>query len=103
LAPFPIVGFPCEINKRFSNILYIGEGWGNWSNIKLKNTYQFTGKESRRAGNLNYDCWIIQSESDSELGKSYLTTAFNENIGFMEFNYYFYNKTKIKIELIKIE
>jgi len=103
IAPFPTVEFPCEINKRFKSFTYIGNGWGKWENLKLTNNYEFFKKEFRNIGLLKYECWIIKSESESELGKSYLTTAYNENIGFVEFNYSFYNKTKIKIELIKIE
>lgn len=103
VAPFPTVEFPCEINKIFNNLTYIGNGWGKWENLKLRNRYQFIEKESKHMGSSKYECWIIKSESDSELGKSYLTTAYNENIGFVEFIYRFFNKTEIKMELIKIE
>ncbi|MCX6271171.1 MAG: hypothetical protein NTU44_08130 [Bacteroidetes bacterium] len=103
IAPFPDVEFPCEINKKYGKILYIGNGWGEWDNLKIKSSYEIVGKESRKIGTKNCECWIIESESDSELGISHLTTAYNEKIGFVEFIYSFYNEVKIKIELMRIE
>jgi hypothetical protein len=103
IAPYPTVEFPCELNKKFNYILWIGSGWGEWENLKLKSNYEIVGTESKNIGTLNYECWIIKSESESELGKSYLTTAYNGNLGFVEFIYSFYNNTEIKIELIGIK
>jgi hypothetical protein len=103
IAPFPTVEFPCERNKIFTSITFIGTGWGNWENLKLKNRYEFTGRVFKEIGSSDYECWIIKSESDSELGKSYLTTLFNEKIGFVGFNYCFYNNIQIRIDLIKME
>jgi hypothetical protein len=103
VAPFPTVQFPCEINKTFNNITYIGTGWGKWDNLKLRNKYQFINKETKYVGASGFECWIIASESESELGRSDLTTAFNEEVGFVEFSYRFFNKTEIRIILTRIE
>jgi hypothetical protein len=103
IAPFPTVEFPFELNRRYSNITFIGNGWAEWENLKLKNSYEFTGKVFRKLESTDYECWMIKSESNSELGKSYLNTLFNENIGFIEFDYCFYNDIHILIGLIKME
>jgi hypothetical protein len=103
IAPFPIVQFPCELGKKYGFALSIGEGWGAWSNITLKNYYEITNKISKTVNGNVYDSWVIKSQNDSQLGKSSLTTVFNEKLGFIEYNYSFYNKTTIRLDLINIE
>ena len=102
-APFPRVEYPCELNKQYTGGLFIGRGWGDWENSHIHCKYLITGKKMIKVGSIEYPSWIIQSESDSNLGRSTLNMAFNENIGFLNFYYHFYNNIRIIIDLIKIE
>jgi hypothetical protein len=103
IAPFPLIELPCAIGNKFKRTLKIGNGWGSWSNLRLPNNYEITGKDSKTISNSVYDCWVTKAQNDSQLGISSLTTKFNENIGFVDFNYSFYNKATLRLELIKIE
>ena len=103
IAPFPSVNLPCEKNKKYQSILGIGKDCQEWSNLIIKWNYEIVDKVTMKIGLNNYECWVIRSESESNLGKSFLVTIFNEKIGFVEFHYNFYNKTKIDIELVRIE
>ena len=104
IAPFPLVKLPCELNKKFHAELTLGKGWGYWpENLTFNMTYEIVDNVSSKIGLTNYECWVIKSESESNIGKSCLVTIFNNNIGFIEFHYKFYNKTEIDIELVRIE
>ena len=103
IAPFPYVRIPCEKNKKYQSILGIGKHSQEWSNLIINWNYEIVDKVTLKIGLNNYECWVIKSESESNIGKSFLVTIFNEKIGFIEFHYNFYNKTKIDIELVRIE
>jgi hypothetical protein len=102
IAPFPIVQFPCELNKKYDFKLIINYGWGEWSDLELRNTYEIVAKELKTVDNSNYECWVVKSQNESKLGKSQLTTKYNDSVGFVEFNYQFYNKATLIINLVKV-
>jgi hypothetical protein len=103
IAPFPLIEFPIVTYKKFRRTLKIGSGWGPWSNMSLLSSYEITGKTVKRINNVIYPCWVITSESESSLGKSYLTTTFSEQFGFVEYVYTFYNKVNLTMKLLKVE
>ena len=103
IAPFPELQFPLEINKEYKKIIFIGSGWGEWSQLKLKFNYKVSSLTERSIGKDQYKCWMIQSTSTSELGQSKLDFTFSEEIGFIEMHYHIYNGIKIKFELIEIK
>jgi hypothetical protein len=103
IAPFPSIKLPCELDKSYHNILSTSSGWRAWSNLNFINSYEIIKKDIRKVENVYYDCWIIKADSDSNIGKNYLTLSFNEEVGFVELIYKFYNGTKITLELIKIK
>jgi hypothetical protein len=103
IAPFPVVEYPCELNKEYTGGLYIGSGWGDWENLHIRCKYHVVAKKIISIGSFKYPSWLIESESDSQLGRSRLNMAFNENIGFLNFYYTLYNNIRIIIDLFKIE
>ncbi len=105
LAPHPRVKLPCILNKKYSLGTIIRSGYGDWDGLTINLNYEIVNKDSIIVGTKNYPCWIIKSEGDSnsKFGKSYLTAAFNEDIGFVELLYSFYNGVKIELKLYKIE
>lgn len=100
IAPFPQLLYPLENNNEFQRFLFIGTGWGEWDNLKLKNNYEIVKNEKIVILDNEIDCWFINSFSESELGVSYMDFIFNNEIGFIKMNYKFYDNKKIKFELI---
>lgn len=103
IAPFPAIEFPCAIGRKFNHTLQIFGNWGPWSNLTLYNIYEIIGKDSIIVGTTTYECWVTIGRNDSQLGTSFLITKFDDKIGFVDFNYSFYNKTRLRLELIKVE
>ncbi len=101
VAPFPQIIYPIELNKEYKSLNFIGSGWGDWSNLKMIYNYKIIGKTKITISNNTYDCWIIQSISESELGLSTLKFLFNEQVGFVKMSYSFYDNTKIELQLFK--
>ena len=101
IAPFPQIDYPLELNKKYRRILFIGSGWGEWDNLKLKNEYEIYKNEAILFFEKKLDCWFINSTSHSELGQSSMDFIFSTEIGFIEMNYTFYDKKKITFKLIK--
>lgn len=103
VAPFPLIQFPCHIGNKFSRKLKTFEGWGPYSNLTFANHYEIIGKDSKTINNSVYDCWVTKARNQSQLGTSSLTTHFNPQLGFVDFNYTFYNKVTLRLELINVE
>lgn len=100
IAAFPYLVFPLAKHKTYQRILFIGKGWGDWENLKLKYTYEITDSVSYVAQEIAYTRWTIKSESKSELGVSTMEFIYDEQLGFLSFDYDFYDDKKISIELI---
>jgi len=105
VAPFPQVEFPLKIGKKWSdNSIRPGKSYGDWSNKQISSTFEVKAKENivTKFGKIN-DCWRIFAESEFDFGKSTLEYWFNEELGFVKFNYTNYGNQTLEIELIKVE
>jgi hypothetical protein len=88
LAPFPRVEFPLESGKEYQRMLFIGEGWGELSNSKVRWHY--------RVENRKFGVWNIHAEAivDGDEGlKNELHFTYNEESGFGDLFYIFSDGT----------
>ena len=100
IAPFPIIVFPLEINKIYQRFLFVGSGFGEWDNLKLKFSYEILKNEDVLWFDTKINCWFIHSTSESDLGQSKMDFIFNTEIGFLEMNYKFYDNKRIVFQLL---
>ncbi|MFV0390790.1 MAG: hypothetical protein ACK5KP_02725 [Paludibacteraceae bacterium] len=103
IAPFPAVQFPLIKGKKWGNTTMIDEGWGEWNGETVEYKYKITGRTTFQLDDFQIDCWIIKSASKCSLGKSKLTTYFNDEYGFVKMIYKNYKNEKLVFELIKVE
>ena len=109
LNPFPCVRFPLKIGKKWKGNLEIGPGWSDerWKiyEDKIINKYQY-----RITGICNIDtelgileCYIIEAVAKSRIGKTYLTSYFNSQYGFVRYEYINIDGSRIIINLKQID
>lgn len=103
IAPFPEVQLPLKKGKKWGNPTKIDEGWGEWNGLTIESTYKTAGRTTFKLKDLEIDCWIIKSVAKCELGKSKLTTYFNEDYGFVKMDYQNYENERLVFELINME
>jgi len=108
LNPFPYVKFPCEIGEEWIWKLTIGDMWGDerWKtwNGQIENNYFYKIVEKEKITTQfyeNIDCWIIDATAKSELGETFLRSYFNEQIGFVKWEYINIDNSKIIFEIKK--
>lgn len=105
VAPFPQVEFPLNIGKTWTdNHIHLREGWGDWSTMKVKSSFEVLALETVRTeyGEMA-NCWKISGISNFPLGHSKITYWFHEKFGFVKLHYDNYGGQKLKIELSEIE
>jgi hypothetical protein len=110
LNPFPYIEFPCKKGKTWKWELTIGSHWGDerwkiWEgNIINKYKYKIVDSECIIATELGeLKCCKIKSTSKSSIGTTCLIAYFNEQYGFIRYEYVNIDKSKINMELIKVE
>ena len=109
INPFPYIRYPIRIGKQWDwemevGTLYADKRWAEWEGVLLfKSHYKISNivKLNTPLGKLS--CYVINSETNSELGKSYLTAYFNKKYGFVKFDYINIDGSKMIIDLVKIE
>lgn len=102
LAPFPEISLPLEEGKEYQKILFTSSGWGDYSQIKFKNKYLIKERLEIEWNNESINAWNIHSESHSEIGISTADFIFDNQKGFIEIDYQFFNDIEIKIKLLEI-
>jgi hypothetical protein len=105
VAPFPQIEFPLKVGKKWTDKnISMKEGFGDWSNMRVKSEFEVLSKESIEIQyGIIENCWKINSISNFDLGRSSLTYWFHEKLGFVKLNYINYGNQKLNIELTKIE
>ena len=105
LNPYPFIKYPLEIGRSWSWKLQIGSAWGDkrwkeWEGIvEFSYRYRIIGKEEVKTGVGNFDCFIIESEAISHLGKTKLTSYFSPQEGFVKLDYTNIDNSKLEIIL----
>jgi len=103
MAPFPDFMKHLASNGKWKATLFVDKGWGKFKG-KSKHCYKILSQEDLTLNSiLHKDCIKITSKSKHKLGKSTLDYFFHAKNGFVKLDYKFFNKHKLKIELIKIE
>ena len=109
LNPFPCIRFPLIIGKMWKGKLIIGDFWGDvrWISWEGQITNNYKYKISRKCtidtelGVLK--CYIVKSVATSTLGKTHLTSYFNQQYGFIRYEYTNIDGSQILINLKKVD
>ncbi len=102
IAPFPEVRFPLVVNKKWEGKLWIYKAFGSFEGT-VDYEYRIADIVSKSYGFGIYKCWqITATGKHSKLGESTVVYYFNEELGFTEMHYSFYNKQKIIIVLLEL-
>lgn len=102
LAPFPEARFPLEDGKNWNNQLFIYKAFGTFEGTVTSN-YTVSKPENRVYDFDTLNCWKITGIGIHErLGRNEAVYYFNEEYGFTEMNYIFYNKQKINFKLLSL-
>jgi hypothetical protein len=105
-APFPYLRYPLKIGAEWEDQMSIGEHWadtlwGEWEGRLLWDyKYQITDTTTLDTDLGMLKCYIIESSATSDIGVTYLTSYFNEEYGFVRYEYELLNGLKILIWLI---
>ena len=109
ISPFPQIKKPFEIGKKWDNELKVGsqwcdKRWATWEgDITVKSTYVIDRKTLINTSFGKKECWVVKSHAESSVGNSSLDIYFNEELGFVLLEYTNLNKSKIVLELKRIE
>jgi hypothetical protein len=110
INPFPFIQKPYLKGNKWYWSLEIGSYWSDyrwkeWNGmIENKYTYEIVDTNSiihTPLGELN--CYKIDSYAESELGKTCLTSYFNETYGFVRLDYINIDGSILNIELYKVD
>ncbi len=102
IAPFPNIILSPSLGIKWKSTLKLPSIWGSFSGY-VKNSYEIVAKEIRKySWGIEDNCWKTESVGKhNRLGKSYLTTYFKEDYGFLEMNYHLFNGDRLMFELNK--
>ncbi len=110
LNPYPFIQAPYEIGNTFEWSFLVGGQWGDkeWAswegNVELTHQYEIVAKEkvsTSFAGDL--ECVVVEGVGTSELGRTTLTSYFNETYGFVRFDYLNIDSSRFIINLIEVK
>jgi hypothetical protein len=105
LNPYPYIKYPLEIGHSWNWKLKIGDSWGDkrwklWKGIvEFKYKYSIVAKKTIKTNLGDLDCFVIEGEAVSTLGKTKLTSYFNSRYGFVRFDYTNIDNSKLQIVL----
>lgn len=102
ISSFPQVKFSPDIGVKWKSTLMLPSEWGNFSG-QVNSKYEVVAKERRKySWGFEDNCWKTESVGKhNRMGKSYLTTYFKQEYGFLEMNYLLFNGDRIMFELIE--
>lgn len=105
LNPFPYVKAPFKKGNKWNWKLTIGEHWSDprwklWKG-KIENEYEYTitGKENLQTAFGALECYVIESWAESTIGKTYLTSYFSPDYGFVKMDYTNIDSSKTTLTL----
>lgn len=103
VAAFPEVRFPLSEGKTWKNGIGGLGGWGDWDGTTIMSEYEVKGKEKLKLPFGKLECWVIDTQSEFELGTSSATFHFHEDIGFVKMDYLNYVGQRLVFEMEKVE
>lgn len=99
VAPFPMVKFPISEGRSWKNTLWIYKAFGTFEGT-VECVYKVDKPELRKYTFDEILCWKIEANAmHDKLGLSTITIYFNEKIGFVEFDYHFFNDMTLNFTL----
>lgn len=109
LNPYPYIKQPILPGSSWTWKLTFGDYWADrrwlvWSGLK-ENRYQYkiSGIQLFKTHFGALKCYIVESQATSELGTTKLTAYFNDEFGFIKFDYLNIDGSKLIFELINVE
>lgn len=110
LGPFPFIQAPYELGNRWNWELEIGDIWSDpfWAvwegSIRNRCIYEITDTNFILQTSLgDLKCFVIESTCKNEIGETFLKSYFNPDLGFVKLEYINIDKSRITIELEKVE
>jgi len=99
VAPFPEVQFPLKEGLSWTSTLWVYKAFGSFEGT-VECSYKVSKKESRTYSFGKLNCWRIDATAvHDKLGVSTTTIYFEEEIGFVELDYKFYNGQTLNFSL----
>ncbi len=108
-CPFPFIKAPYEIGNTWEDKMVIGNNWsdkkwGNWKgNLLLEYYYIIKEKRKIKTSIGEIECYVIESHTHSEIGKTKLTSFYSEKYGFVRLEYELSTKIKVNFWLIDLK
>lgn len=94
-APFPDFRRNLKVGDTYQSILYIGNGFGEWTGEKIKCTYEILRRDQDSADTR----WTISAKSEFDGKTNILKMIFSEKRGFILMDYSFFNGDKETVKL----
>ena len=99
VAPFPEVQFPLKEGLSWTSTLWVYKAFGSFEGT-VECSYKVSKKESKTYSFGKLNCWRINATAvHDKLGVSTTTIYFEEEIGFVELDYKFYNGQTLNFSL----
>ncbi|WP_223583005.1 hypothetical protein [Sphingobacterium sp. GVS05A] len=108
LNPFPYISFPTKNGKKWNWHLSIGDHWSNvrWKKWvgRIENDYIYEILERKKLKTKfgEIKCVVSRATANSQLGKTFLTSYFNEKYGFLKLEYINIDGSQTIFELEKV-
>lgn len=103
LAPFPEIILPITQNTTWHTTLWVYKAFGTFEGT-IECDYSILKQEQRIYNFATITCWkIVATGTHNKLGINKVLYYFNEEYGFTEMKYEFYNKQKIEITLTSVK
>jgi hypothetical protein len=103
IAPFPSYRKFARVYDVYFSTLSIGAGWGSYENTKIENEYRITASSTVTIQGRVYACNTIDATGTFHLGVNKVRYLYNKQLGFVDFDYRFYNGVKLRLQLLKYE
>ena len=107
--PFPYIKTPYKIGTSWTWKLKFGSHWSNpawlvWKGaVDADYAYKITEQKELETPIGKLMCWVVESVSTSRLGKTFLTSYFNEKYGFVQLNYTNIDGSKLFLNLKEVK
>ncbi|MDF2516038.1 MAG: hypothetical protein K0R59_1334 [Sphingobacterium sp.] len=108
LNPFPYISFPIKTGKKWDWHLSIGDQWANvrWKKWigRIENQYIYEILEHKKVKTKfgEIKCVVSRATANSQLGKTFLISYFNEKYGFIKLEYINIDGSQTIFELDKV-